>query len=415
MHTLPPELLLMIFKFACFINNISDTRTTIRISHVSRAWRRLCLASPALWSNISYHSPLGYHRNYVALQKVMTYIGRSGNSPLHLDLELYAREDEGFQIICEHSVRWKSLSLKCAQGLMPTISWRLRKAPVPILEYLYVQDVPTGRNQEEDSSGPSPLSQGKGPFSIFSGGSPKLRVLELKNGAVYYMRPVHLETLSTIHFSSAFNDLELTSSDDYEVMRIFATVSCPLVEVLMLQNISGTSWFDPPSDIYEREPEVLWNLDILQLEGSCDISLALHRLLAQICRPLKEIVFDTGLSESPSITSILLPREDGNPPTRPTIFFPELHSMVLQSVDKTDAQSLLILLPGFADQGRPIEKVALGLEIASVWLESGHGDWLREMRVEIYVEDDRDPKAPLWTRPRRTLIWRDGDQSTDSG
>lgn len=343
---------------------------------------------------------------------------------------------------------------------MPIISSRLRRARVPLLEYLCVEDVPTGRNQDEDTSGPSPASTGQGPFSIFSGGSPSLQYLELRNGAVYYMRPVHLETLTTLHFRSAFSDLELTPSElyalltvpnlttltiltefwelipdvadispsriimpklrylgirgqygsDYEVMRIFATISVPLVEVLTLQNISGTSLYDPPVDIENRELEVLTSLHTLQLVDNCDISTALHPLLTQTCQRTKEIIFDTGASDLPAIASVLLPlAEDGELPTKPPIVFPELDTMVFKSVDKHDAQNLMVLLPGLAEQGRSIEKVVLGLEIANFWMKSGHGDWLREMKMEIHVEDNADPNTPMWKRPRRKLIWRPGD------
>ncbi|KAJ3566818.1 hypothetical protein NP233_g6765 [Leucocoprinus birnbaumii] len=459
-NTLPPELLLMIFKLLCFNHNISDTRTTIRISHVSRSWRRLCLASPALWANIAYYSAIGYRHNYVALQKVMTYIGRSGTSPLTLVLEIYSREDEGFQIICEHTKRWKSLSLRCTQHLMPTISTLLRRASVPLLEYLCVEGVPTGRNQDEDTSGPSPASTGDGPYNIFSAGSPSLHSLELRNGAVYYMRPIHLETITTLHFRSAFNDLELTPSElralltipnlttltiltefwelipdvaeisrsriimpklrylgirgqygsDYEVMRIFATISIPLVEVLMLQNISGTSLYDPPVDIECREVEVFESLHTLIVVENCDISTALHPLLAQTCQRIREIVFDTGASDLPAIASVLLPlAEDGDLPPRPPIVFPELQTIAFRSVDRHDAQHLMALIPGWAEQGRGIEGVVLGLEVANFWMKSGHGDWLKEMKMEIHVEDHVDPSAPMWKKPRRKLIWKPGD------
>jgi hypothetical protein len=325
-----------------------------------------------------------------------------------------------------------------------------------------VEDVPTGRSQDEDTSGPSPASQGKGPFSIFSQGSPNLHFLELKNGAVYYMRPVHLETLTTLHFSSAFNDLELTPSElhalltipnlttltiltefwelipdvadisssriamprlrylgirgqygsDYEVMRIFATISCPVVEVLMLQNICGTSLYDPPIDIDNREPEVLLNLHALQLVDNCEVSNALHPLLIRTCRLLKELVFDTGASDSAAMASLLLPMgDDGTVPATPPIIFPELQTMVFKSVDRHDVQSLLVLLPGWNEQGRCLQQVVLGQEVANVWMESGHGDWLREMKVEIYVEHEADPTEPLWTKPPRTLIWRDTEES----
>ena len=456
-YTLPLELLLMIFKFACFTNNVSDTRTTIRLSHVSRSWRSICLASPVLWSRIAHHSPFGYRHSYIALQKVMTYIVRSGKSPLVLVLELYSKEDEGFQIICEHSPRWKSLFLRCAQPLMPFISSRLRKAHVPLLEFLCVEEVPTGSNREEDTSGPPPASTGQGPFSIFSGGSPSLHSLELRNGAVYYMRPVHLETVTTLHFGSAFNDLELTPSEihalltipnlttltiltefweliqdiadispsrivmanlrylgirgqygsDYEVMRIFATISCPAVEVLTFHNIWGTSPYDPPVDIESREPEILTRLHTLQLVDNCDISTALHPLLVQMCQQIQEIIFDTGASDLPAIASVLLPlAEDGSLPIQPPLVFPELHTIVLRSVDKTDAQNLIVLLPGLAEQGHGIQRAVLGLEVAHVWMKSGHGDWLKERKVDIYIEDNIDPRAPMWKRSKRTLIWR---------
>lgn len=453
----------MIFKFACFINNISDTRTTIRLSHVSRSWRNLCLASPVLWSSIAYHSPFGYRHSYIALQKVMTYIVRSGKSPLDLVLELYSKDDEGFQIICEHSSRWKSLYLRCAQPLMPIISSYLRKTHVPLLEYLCVEEAPTGSNREEDSSGPSPASTGQGPFSIFSGGSPSLHSLELDNGAVYFMRPVHLETITTLHFRSAFNDLELTPSEihalltipnltaltiltefweligdvadispsriimtklrylgitgqygsDYEVMRVFATISCPAVEVLTLQNVCGTSLYDPPVDIEYREPEILTKLHTLQFVDNCDVSTALHPFLAHVCQQTQEIVFDTGVSDLPAIASILLPfAEDGSLPIQPPLVFPELHTMIFRSLDKTDAQNLLVLLPGLAGQGNAIQRVVLSSELSHVWMKSGHGDWLKEMQVEIYIEDINS-RAPMWKRSKRTLIWQPHNENDE--
>lgn len=455
----------MIFTFACFTSNISDTLTTIRLSHVCRSWRRLSLASPSLWSTISYHSPFGYHRNYVALQKLMTHLARSGNNPLTLYLTIYSNQDEGFQIICEHSVRWKSFTLRCSQALIPFISSRLRKAPVPILQFLCATAIPSGRNQEEDSSGPSPASQGKGPCSIFSGGAPNLRYLELGNAAVYYMRPVHLETLSTVHLHSSFNDLELSPSElnailtipnlttltiltefwelipdiadisseriimpklrylgirgqygsDYEVMRILATISCPLVEVLMLQNVVGTSLYDAPTDIENREPEVFLNLHTLHLVDNCEISASLHPHIARVCAPVKELVFDTGSSDSSAIGSILLPfEEDGSLPTKPPIVFPELHTLVIRSVDKRDAQNLIIILPGLEEQGRPIERIVLGPEIVDVWMGSGHVDGLREMRAEVYREEETVPGVPLWVKPKRTLILRASDSNESS-
>lgn len=292
-----------------------------------------------------------------------------------------------------------------------------------------------------------------------------MRFLELGNAAVYYMRPVHLETLSIVHFHSSFNDLELSPSElnalltipnlttltiltefwelipdiaeiassrivmsklrylgirgqygsDYEVMRIFATLSCPQVEVLMMQNVVGTSLYDAPTDIDNRKPEVLEKLHTLHLSDNCEISASLHPLLKHICKPLKELVFDTGASDSSALGSILLPfDEDGSLPTKPPIVFPELHTIVIRSVDKRDAQNLIIILPGLEEQERPIGRIVLGPELVEVWSKSGHIDGLREMRVEVYREEELDPRMPLWVRPSRTLIWQDSEEPPDS-
>ncbi|KAF9447430.1 hypothetical protein P691DRAFT_123211 [Macrolepiota fuliginosa MF-IS2] len=458
MHTLPPELLLMIFKFACIKNNISDTVTTIRLSHVCRSWRRLSLASPILWSSITYQSPFGYHRNYIALQKLMTYLARSGNSPLTLFLYIFSHQDEGFQIICEHSVRWRSITLRCAHALIPSISSRLRKAPVPILKSLWATALPAGRIQDEDSSGPSPASQGQGPCSIFSGGAPNLLYLELGNAAVYYMRPVHLETLSTIHFHSSFNDLELSPQElnailtipnlttltlltefwdlipdiadisrsrivmpklrylgirgqygsDYEVIRIFATISCPMVEMLMLQNVVGTSLYDAPNDIDDREPEVCLKMHTLHLVDGCEISTSLHPLLTRICSQVKELIFDTGSSDVSALGSILLPVEDNcSLPPKPPIVFPELQTLTFRSVDKIDVQNLMTIMPGLEEQGCLIERVVIGPELLDVWMRSGHVEGMMSMRANVYREEEVDPAVPLWVKPARTLIPQD--------
>lgn len=454
MHVLPPELLFMIFRCACFTNNASDTLTTVRLSHVDRTWRRVVIASPSLWSSITYQSPFGYHLNYVALQKLMTYIERSGSNPLTLFLHLSSKDDEGFQILLEHSMRWKSLTLRCMHSLVPFISSRLRKAPVPLLESLCATAFPTGRNQDEDSSGPSPASLGQITCSIFSGGAPKLRFLELGNATVYYMRPVHLETLSVLHFHSSFSDLELSPSElyslltipnlttltilaefwelipdiadisssriimsklrylgirggsDYEVMRIFATLSCPLVEVLMIQNIfMTTNVYDSPTDVDSREPEVLRNLRTLHLTDNCEISASLHPFVKRICAPLKELIFDTGASDSFALGSILLPlNDDGIAPKKPPIVFPELDTMVIRSVDKRDAQHLIVILPGLEERGKPIENIVLGPELLVVWTAAGHLDGLRRMTLRVYREETLDAAAPLWVYPPRTLI-----------
>ncbi|EKM82333.1 hypothetical protein AGABI1DRAFT_124813 [Agaricus bisporus var. burnettii JB137-S8] len=460
MHALPPELLFMIFRYACFTNNVSDTLTTVRLSHVDRSWRRVTIASPSLWSSITYQSPFGYHHNYVALQKLMTYVERSGSSPLTLFLHLCNKDDEGFQILLEHSMRWKSLTLRCMHSLVPIVSRLLRKAPVPLLESMCATAFPTGRHQDEDSSGPSPASIGQIPCSIFSGGAPKLRLLELGNATVYYMRPVHLETLSTLHFHSSFSDLELSPSElytiltipnlttltilaefwelipdiadisssrivmsklrylairggsDYEVMRIFATLSCPLVEVLMIQNIfMTTNVYDSPTDIDSRVPEVLKKLHTLHLTDNCEISASLHPFLKQICAPLKELVFDTGASESFALGSILLPlNEDGTVPKIPPIVFPELETMVIRSVDKRDAQHLMVILPGLEAQGRPVESIAVGPELVDMWSETGHIDGLRKMNVRMLREGEVDVAMPLWVYPPRTLIYSDSEE-----
>lgn len=455
MHTLPPELLLMIFKFTCFTDGFNDSITTIRLSHVCRSWHRLSLSSPGLWSTITYRSPFGYHRNYVALQKLMTFITRSGTSSLTLFLHVYSDEDEGFQIICEHSARWKSLSLRCSQALLPSISRRLRKAPTPILESLYAVGVPTGRNQDEDTSGPSPALQGRGPCNIFSAGAPSLVYLELGNAAVYYMRPVHLETVTTLHFHSSFGDLELSSAElnailtipnltsltlltefwelipdirdisasrialtklrylgirgqygsDYEVLRILATLSLPLVEVLMIQNVVGASQYDTSSDIDTRELEILPNLHTLHLMENCEISALLHAPLTRICSHVQELIFDTGVSDSSAIGSIFLPfGPDGSLSVEPAVIFPELQTLVIRSVDKHDAQNLMIIMPGLEERGRRIQSVVVGPELVDIWMESGHVEGMRDMSAVVYREEKIDYFAPLWVKPRRTMI-----------
>jgi hypothetical protein len=88
--------------------------------------------------------------------------------------------------------------------------------------------------------------------------------------------------------------------------------------------------------------------------------------------------------------------------------------MVIRSVDKRDAQHLMVILPGLEEQGKPIENVVLGPELVVVWTGAGHLDGLRRMTSRVYKEEGFDVATPLWIYPPRTLILHHSEESPPS-
>ncbi|KAJ7784805.1 hypothetical protein B0H14DRAFT_2958956 [Mycena olivaceomarginata] len=122
----PPEILAHIFLLS--LPSISDTRnepwdiclerSPWVLTHVSRRWRAVALASPALWCRIIIRS-------------------LAGTSP-----------QEALQTLAQHSARWKILRITASQFMqLSSVRGRL-----PLLEHLSVW----GRCEETDDDGSSP-------------------------------------------------------------------------------------------------------------------------------------------------------------------------------------------------------------------------------------------------------------------
>ncbi|KAJ6541674.1 hypothetical protein B0H19DRAFT_321235 [Mycena capillaripes] len=186
---LAPELLTYIFLLSK--PSIGDARkvdwyTALEhspwiLGHISRHWRSVALASPALWSFIIIRNT-NDDSQPCSLPMLETQLIRSGKSPLDVvvDFENYDSDDyvvrEALKALARHSPRWKTLYIT-AQQLMSLSSLRGR---VPLLEKVSVW----GREDEGTDDGYSP-PRSIDHFTI----APRLRSVEVDAGFPFFDLP----------------------------------------------------------------------------------------------------------------------------------------------------------------------------------------------------------------------------------
>ncbi|KAJ6479204.1 hypothetical protein C8R47DRAFT_1219133 [Mycena vitilis] len=188
---IPRELLTIIFILSTpSIQEARDTqwwtaleRSPWSLSHVSRQWRVVALASPALWSFIAIKNPSDDECAPYSLQMLETQLARARTSPLDIILDYERNDDsddyvvrEALKVLTTHSARWRTLYIT-GQQLVDLSSLRAR---VPLLERVVVW----GRDDERSDDGQSP------PVSIDHFAiAPRLRSVETNDGCPFFTVP----------------------------------------------------------------------------------------------------------------------------------------------------------------------------------------------------------------------------------
>ncbi|KAJ7628270.1 hypothetical protein DFH06DRAFT_1057440, partial [Mycena polygramma] len=120
----PPELVYEIFSWTLPLER--QIRPGIvpqppwYLGHISRSWRNIAVALPALWSSVDiYHSEHLPHSMASPLEMIQTQLTRSANAPLHVNFRWCIDEPVDaplfFDAILPHSNRWESLHFICFQ------------------------------------------------------------------------------------------------------------------------------------------------------------------------------------------------------------------------------------------------------------------------------------------------------------
>ncbi|KAJ7747203.1 hypothetical protein B0H14DRAFT_2477750 [Mycena olivaceomarginata] len=187
LRRIPPEILAHIFLLS--LPSISDTRnepwdiclerSPWVLTHVSRRWRAVALASPALWCRIIIRSTdISDDSEICSLPMLAAQLARSSNSLLEIIFDYETFNDksggdvaqEALQTLAQHSARWKILRITASQFMqLSSVRGRL-----PLLEHLSVW----GRCEETDDDGSSPPPPEISHFAT----APRLRYVEVDDG-----------------------------------------------------------------------------------------------------------------------------------------------------------------------------------------------------------------------------------------
>ncbi|KAJ7781905.1 hypothetical protein DFH07DRAFT_390644 [Mycena maculata] len=160
-------------------------------SHVSGYWRKVALGMGPLWREINI-------RHDVTMEKLRTYLARSGNALLHIRLDLIqgpwdiAVLTETVDLLFSHILRWGRLTIHSTieTSDMPVVS-RLYDVSAPQLEHLglCIDDV-DAKNLK---------SVRRADFEqILTKGCPRLSVLRLRGLSMHFFRPP-LTNITTLH------------------------------------------------------------------------------------------------------------------------------------------------------------------------------------------------------------------------
>ena len=151
----PPELIAEILLFAAPYERFFETELEVTVwepdyqyilglSQVSRYWRKVALATPGLWTSIpalrKWQSDMPEPESI--LQLMRTFIGRSGNAPIHVTVlifDVFNYLEEGAQLespcldlLASHCHRWKAAILHVDLSIVE----KLVMLDAPILDSL---------------------------------------------------------------------------------------------------------------------------------------------------------------------------------------------------------------------------------------------------------------------------------------
>ncbi|TFY75322.1 hypothetical protein EWM64_g8690 [Hericium alpestre] len=190
----------------------------IRVTHVCRAWRHVALDFRALWRDITFS---------LGSRWAQCMFGRAKNAPLsilaHLGSPLYALED--VLRIDAHLAHTHSLTLSASNTCLPSCLQRL-VSPAPFLHTLSLT---------VDHFGLGPEAVVIAPADLFSGSTPNLRCVSLRNVFIPW-----------------------TSS-------LFSNLSSLSIMLAVLSKADGAYFWDPPEPVDDdnRTPDLAPFLEAL--------------------------------------------------------------------------------------------------------------------------------------------------------
>jgi hypothetical protein len=154
-NRIPPEILALIPDFW---SSYGRDKSTIALTHVSKAWREIFISRSSLWTNFDCASA----------EKTRVYLERSKSSPISLELQRILHPQDPFFEIAPHAVgRLKHLFLYTSPGYLEEITDHLSR-PAPILKTLRIL-----------GSSSNPFSTSVLSPTLFNGDLSSLRNLQL--------------------------------------------------------------------------------------------------------------------------------------------------------------------------------------------------------------------------------------------
>ena len=145
-HQIPSEILAEIFYHCPVLRyeSISDRRSILVLSQVSRYWRSLALSTPTLWTYLlvqvqKLNNPQTVNREHAC---ACNWLSRSGQLPLEIAFDIPAKAsyvEPVFQLLASRSSRWGSIKLLALPTDSPT--WQRLQVPgkLPMLESLDIR------------------------------------------------------------------------------------------------------------------------------------------------------------------------------------------------------------------------------------------------------------------------------------
>lgn len=245
-----------------------------RLARICKAWMTVVLQTPQLWTMINCYP--GHE------QEIAIYLRRSGNLPLHLRFYYTGQDGHRTESVCQllssHFWRTGRLEVYCRQQAqtLHSLFRHLHAISAPFLHYISIT-CRSCRLQDQPE-----------PVEIFSGGTPALTKIHLKN--ISLMRcQLQLVTVEAMYLSLDNSCREKVLSD-----RWLATISAA-ASLLHLQVEGSTvvqDWL--PSDWMSGsgipvEMSLLRTL-CLTVNGDNLISPSNHGLLERIIAPRLEVI-----------------------------------------------------------------------------------------------------------------------------
>ncbi|KAL0570087.1 hypothetical protein V5O48_011881 [Marasmius crinis-equi] len=145
-HTMPSEILSMIFAIFCKENVLSRSTLpeALRLSMVCGRWRDIVYSAPRLWSSIRIDFRAWTKDFHILDELTEHFMKKSGSSPLRLSLTFSAKESndaqsarEGSQIALKtlvgHCERWENVFLTVAPTYFPSSIFNPIRGRLPLL------------------------------------------------------------------------------------------------------------------------------------------------------------------------------------------------------------------------------------------------------------------------------------------